>query len=97
MPAPLILLVKPWIPMNADVLAMPMLPGPVLVRVKPIGAAPALTVRGVDMVVAAGCTKNFETAPSMKLIDGVVATLLIRYSWVTLLNPWNCAAAPNWS
>jgi len=42
-------------------------------------------------------TRNFELLPIMKLIEPPGAMLLMRYSCVTLLKPWNCASAPNWS
>ena len=42
-------------------------------------------------------TRNFEVPLSMKLIDPLEAMLLMRYSCVELLNPWNCPSAPFWS
>ena len=42
-------------------------------------------------------TANFELLPSRKLMLPPAAMLLIRYSCVVLLNPWNCANAPFWS
>src|SRR5688572_25756970 len=44
-----------------------------------------------------GATKKRDVLPVMKLMDAFEAMLLIRYSWVTLLKPWNWASAPNWS
>ena len=38
-----------------------------------------------------GATKKRDVLPVMKLIDAFVAMLLMRYSCVTLLKPWNCA------
>jgi hypothetical protein len=42
-------------------------------------------------------TRNFEPLPIMKLMEPPDAILLIRYSCVELLKPWNCPSAPFWS
>jgi len=39
-------------------------------------------------------SRNFEALPIMKLIEPPAAMLLIRYSCVRLLKPWNWPSAP---
>ena len=59
-----------------------------------------LTSRSADGVVVPMpmlpllATTNRDVLPVMKLIEPPEAMLLIRYSWVLLLKPWNCASAP---
>src|SRR6478672_11674693 len=70
---------------------------PLLLTDRPVDAAPATTLAGPEIVVPLVLSIFSRDAPSMKLMDPLEATLLIRYSCVTLLKPWNCASAPNWS
>ena len=70
----------------------------VLVTSRPVFAAPATTLAGPEIVVPVAVSIfSRDALPSMKLMDPLGAMLLIRYSCVTLLKPWNCPSAPNWS